>query len=181
MDSDEPTTLTATPPDMSDMPDTFEGMVDYFDRGDDYSAFLPDGKQYIVCRPFSDGDRRKFQNATANDVRVNRKTDEAKMKLSLAGEAHELIKIAAVGWNIFRKKDGTWVPVKFTKGTPGAELEKFLQTAPPHVVDAVEKAIREHEASWLDQEVTVEAIDERLEELREMRERLVREEEGKAS
>src|SRR5687768_634318 len=85
---------------------------------------LPDGKQYIEFQPMNEGAKSKFQKLTNKDVVVERSTGNARMKMDPASERHALITESVTNWKLMRRTDKGWQPVPFSKGSPGAELEK---------------------------------------------------------
>jgi hypothetical protein len=154
---------------------------DYFGTQDVIETFfLPDGKQYIQFRPMNEGARSRFQKMTNRDVVLERSTGNARMKVDPATERHELIVASVIGWNLMRKTDNGWQPVTFSSGSPGANLEQWLDKAPVRIVDDLEKAIRKANP-WLLSELTVEEIDKEMDNLREQREELIRRQQGEAS
>jgi len=145
--------------------------VDFFGAADENTVTLSDGVSTITHRTLMEGEKRKYMNAVNRDLVINRKTEDARMKLAPGDDRTELLKLAIVGWNLL--KDGAAFP--FTPQNLNLILEKF----PPKELDIVEKDIRKHNP-WLLSEVTVEGIDQEIENLNELRAKKVEEEEGKA-
>lgn len=144
--------------------------ADYFGTDVRHQTLLPDGVSYIEHKELTEGDRRKFLNATNKDVRIERATGDMRLKMAAGDERHELLKVAIVGWNL--KKDGE--DFRFTPD----KLNQWLSVAPPKIVDLVEKDIRKKNP-WLLSDVTVEDIDKQIAELQELREQKLEQEEGK--
>lgn len=142
--------------------------------------YLPDGKQFVEFQPMNEGAKSKFQKLTNKDVVVERSTGNARMKMDPASERHALITESVTGWKLMRKVGDKWQPVPFSKGSPGAELEKWLNIANPTVVEDLEKAIRKANP-WLQGEMTVEDIEKEMDNLRELREEAIKREAGNAS
>ena len=150
--------------------------VDYFGFEETHRVFLDDKKSYIEHRTLNEGARRKYMNKVNREVRLQ-KSGDAFMKMATGDERHVLLEEAIVGWNLVRAtKTGEIQPLSFS---PGA-LKQFLEMAPPGVVDRIEKDIRDKNP-WLVGDVTVEDIDEQIEELQELREKKIAEAEGKES
>jgi hypothetical protein len=150
--------------------------VDYFGFEIVHRVTLPDGKSYIDHQVLNEGARRSYMNQVNREVRLQ-KGGDAYMKMATGDERHELLKQAIVGWNLMTKnKDGDLVPINFT----GANLGKFLEAAPPKVIDVIEKDVREKNP-WLLGDITVEDIREQISDLEEMLEQKLKEAEGKES
>ena len=147
--------------------------MDYFAFGETHQVFLPDGISYLTHQTLNEGGRRRYMNAQNREVTIGRQTGDMKMKLATGDELHVLLEEAIVGWNL--QRNGT--PITFSKGSPGSTLSQFLTNASPAIVDIIAKAVRK-ENPWLLADVTIEGIDEQIEELQETRARLVRESQG---
>lgn len=146
--------------------------VDYFGFEERHRCVLPDGVSYIEHKTLNEGDRRKYLNKTNRDVRVAKGSGDAIIRMAPGDERAELLKAAITGWNLVRDGD----PIPFN--TPN--LDKFLAGANPRIVDLIEKDIRKHNP-WLLAEMTIEDIDNEIANLQEMRETVLREQEGKDS
>lgn len=160
-----------------------EAMVyeDYYGFEDSQQWFFPDKRQFIEFKRMNEGERAKFQKMTTRDVTVVRGSGDAKVRVDPATERHELIVASVTGWNLMRRDNtGKPVPVPFTKGSPGAELEKWLQVANPTFVDALETAIRKANP-WLTSEMTIEDIEKEEDRLRELKEEIRERERGEGS
>jgi hypothetical protein len=143
---------------------------DYFGFAETHRVQLPDGKSYIEHATLNEGARRKYLNATNRDVRIERGKGDAHINMAPGDERRSLLETAITGWNLVR--DGK--PVPFDKGN----LQKFLDTANPKIIDIIEKDVR-LKNPWLLNEMTVEDIDREIEALQEMRATVERESEGK--
>lgn len=148
--------------------------AEYFGTDETYKIMFPDGITFIEAKRLNEGDRRQYQAAIQKDVRVQKATGDAFMRMSSGEERAALIECAAVGWNLVKAGK----QVGFSKGSPGSSLAQWLTVAPPEIVDLVEKEIRLHEP-WTMGELTVADIDKQIAELGELREAKVKEEEGK--
>lgn len=159
--------------------DEFAGFTDYFgfDETDKYT--LPDGKQYITFKKLNEGARQQYEKQTQNDVNFNRRTDDARIRLDVSAQRTALIELSVTGWYMFRKENDKWKPVPFSTGTPGSELSKWIRSADPKIVNDLYTAIRKANA-FLNEDMTVEMIDEEIARLQEMRvDILKRDAEGK--
>lgn len=150
---------------------------EYWGTDERFQWYLPGSKvQYIEHKKLNEGDRRQYQNAQSKDVRLKRDTGDALIKMDAGEERHALIVAAVTNWHLLRNGQ----PVPFSKGSKGANLEQWLNAADPSIVDKLEKDIRDHNP-WLLNEMTVEAIDQQIDELKQMRQKIVDREEGKES
>lgn len=154
---------------------------DYFGFGETKRWYFPDGKQFIEFQIMNEGQRREFQKKTNRDITFNRGTNDAKIKADPAEERFHLITTSVTGWNLRRRDNaGKMSPVKFSKGSPGAELEKFLAVANPKLVDDLEFAIRTANP-WMQAEMSVEDIDKEIAKLQDLREQAMEREKGEGS
>jgi hypothetical protein len=94
---------------------------DYFGFDDSRKFVFPDGKSYIEFKILNEGDRRRFQNSTASDVRLDRSTGNATVRTAAGDQRYELLMAAIVDWNLVR--NGGLIPC--TKENKG----KFLTAA----------------------------------------------------
>jgi hypothetical protein len=145
---------------------------------DDYFAFdqterivLPDEVSYVDVRVLNEGARRKYLNELNKEVRLQKATGDAVMKLASGDERRSILEESVVGWNLTRNGN----PVEFNRGN----LRTFLDKANPRVIDVIYERVRKINP-WLTQEVTVEEIDNQIAELEQLREEKLKEEEGKA-
>ncbi len=145
---------------------------------------LVDGVQWVDFNIMSEGDKAKFQRKTNRDITVNQKTNDAKIKLDPAEERHELIKQSVCDWYMFAPnphQGGRMEPVPFslsdTRHPSGMCLERWLSLANPKLVEDLELAIRKANP-WMQADMTVEAIDEEIKRLEELRIETVRRNQG---
>jgi len=144
--------------------------VDYFAFDEIHELVLPDGKQKIFHRALTEGDRRKYLRASNRDVKLQRATGDAYLKMSPGEDRAALLKAAITGWEI--TKGGK--PFAFT---PKA-VDDMLELFPPKIIDVIHKDILRVNP-WLLGEMTVEDIDREIETLKEQRERIIEEAAGK--
>lgn len=144
--------------------------ADYFGFEQTEVVPMPDSRQWVEIRVLNEGQRRKYLNSVNRDVRVQRGTGDAFMRLSSGDEKRALLESAIVNWNL--RRGGQLVPFN------ERNLREFLDKADPRIIDRIEKAVRKANP-WLQQDWTVEEIDEEIAELQELRQRKLDEAEGK--
>lgn len=150
---------------------------DYFGFSQDFKVLLPDGQSYIIHSTLNEGARRKFLNNQNRDITVEKVTGNAKIKVMQGEERFALLSAAITGWNLHTtNKVGELVPVAFTD----QKLREFLEKAPPHIIDIIEKDVRKKNP-WLLGPVTSDDIREQIKELEEMLAAKIEEEAGKGS
>lgn len=151
---------------------------DYFGFEEQHSVTLPDGRSYILHQTLNEGSRRKYMNQQNREVKLQKVTGDAILKMATGEERLALLTSAIVGWNLVRKnlKTGDIEPVPFNN----RNLTEFLEKANPRVVDLIDADVRKHNP-WLTADVTIEDIDKQIAELEEMKENKIKEQEGKAS
>lgn len=147
--------------------------MSYFGFEERHTLTLPDDISWIEHQTLNEGARRRYLNEVNRDIRLQRSTGDAIMKMQAGDEKHALLESAIVGWNLV---DESGNPVPFNKGN----LQKFLSKASPKIVDLIEKDVRKHNA-WLMAEMSVEDIQKQIDELEEMKAAKQRDEEGKVS
>ena len=141
--------------------------TDYFGFTSTERYYLPDGKQWIEFQRMNEGKKREFQKLTSRDLRVQRTTGDALMKVDPGLERQELIKLSMVGWNLMQpdpKNSGEWRAAPYDS----SNIRRFLEGANPEIIDGLEKAIRKANP-WMMDEMSVEEIDKEIENLQEMR------------
>lgn len=174
----EPQTSTnGTPEDALDASMRAQGVepyesaqTDYFGGSTQSNFVLGDGKTFVTIKTMNEGDRAEYQNANNKEVRVQKASGDAILKMSQADERHALIRACVVDWNLIRSGS----PVPFSK----AELNGFLKTGHTEAIDAIEKACRKANP-WLIADMEVADIDAEIESLQEMRIKVVAEQEAK--
>ena len=146
-----------------------------FDYTEEYE--LPGtGGQVIYFKRLTEGKKADFQKLTNGDVRIQRNTGDAKMKMDPAAERHELIRQSVCDWTLVqRNHKGEIARVKFDSSA----LKTWMEKTDPKFVQGLEKAIREKN-EWMRSEITVEGIDEQMEELRQRRAALIKDQAKKS-
>lgn len=147
--------------------DAFYGYEDYFGFDETLKYVLPDGKQYIEFKPLTEGGRVKYESQTSRDVKFNRRTDDAAIRMNPGEDRHALITESVTGWHIVQRVNGKVQPVAFSTGR-GGTFSQWLQKANPKIVNELFEEIRKANG-WMVDEMTVEAIDEELKRLQDLR------------
>src|SRR5690242_1067293 len=83
--------------------DEYAGYVDYFGFEKTHIFKLPDGKQWIQFKSLNEGQRAQYESKTSRDIKINRRTDDAAIKMAPAEDRHALIDASVTGWNIVRR------------------------------------------------------------------------------
>jgi hypothetical protein len=142
--------------------------VDYFATVEDSRTVLPDGVSWVSHKQMNEGDRKRYLKAVNRDLKIQKGTGDAIMKVSAGEDRTALLKVAITGWNLVRGG----APLAFSP----ANLEALLN-GPVHVLELIEKDVKKNNP-WLFQDATVEDIDEEIERLQEMRQDIVDREAG---
>lgn len=146
--------------------------ADYWGVDERERYYFPDGVQYIEFKIMNEGDKVKFQKLTNQDIVLSRRDDSARMKIDAATERHTLIKTCVTGWNMYTKNQ----PVAYSPQM----LEKWLQVAPPKLVEELEKAIRDANP-WMLDEMEPEDIDKEIDRLLELKKQVIDRKAGETS
>lgn len=156
-------------------PSDQQSFVDYWGTDERHKFKLPDGRQWIEFKIMDEGAKSRFQKLTNQDLTIGR-DNTAKVRVDPAEERHTLIKTSVTDWSLIKVVDGKPEPV----GYSAQMVEKWLQVAPPKVVEDLEREIRLANP-WMQAEQTVKDIDEELERLHELRRAAVEREAGEGS
>jgi methyl coenzyme M reductase alpha subunit len=132
-----------------------------------------DKEQYIIYRKLSEGQRQRYQDSTASQLKVNQNTNEISVPLSTGKDRNNLLKASICGWKLFDEKDAE---IPFNDKT----LDDFVENIDPSVIDALERKIRTLN-TWLLNNVTVEQIDEQIANLEEAKKELEKRDAKKAN
>lgn len=151
----------------------YTSYVDYFGFDDTRKYYLPDGRQYIEFKALTEGQRARYEAQTSRDIRFNRRTDDAAIRMDAAADRRALIQASVVGWHMVRnvgtKEQPRWEPVAFSNnGTPGDTLSQWLDKANPRFVNELVAEIRKAN-EWMTEDMSVEMIDEEIKRLQELR------------
>lgn len=141
-----------------------EAYENYFGFETTEKYMLPDGKQWIAFKPMNEGERAKYEEKTQKDVTVNRRTDDAKIRLNAASDRHALLMQSVCDWHMMQKMPtGEWMKVGFSTGT-GGTFAQWLGKANPKIVNELHQAIV-NANGWMAAELTAEAIREEIKSL----------------
>lgn len=151
--------------------------ANYFGFSQTHKVMFPDDVTYVEIKTLNEGDRRAYLDAVNREVRLQKTSGDAIMKMATGSERKVLLEASIVGWNLLGP---TGQPLTFSNDGRGGTLQQFLNQADPSVIDIIEKEIRKRNA-WLMADLSVEDIDKQIEELQEMRAVKVKEEEGNVS
>lgn len=145
---------------------------DYFGFEELHTTPLPDGVSWVQHQSLNEGARKKYLNSTNRDVRISKVTQDAHIRMAPGDERHALLTSAIVGWDLIEGD----AKVPFSD----RNLARFLDKAPPKVIDVIEKAVRLANP-WLLAEVTGDDIRKEIEDLTDLLAKKEAEEAGNAS
>lgn len=156
---------------------------DYFGFDIKYKYVLPDGKQWIEYKVLSEGDLARYQKLLKRDVVVEKQTGDARIKIDQVEERHALLMVAVTSWFLVKKdqRSGKFLPVPFSNGKPGTEVDKWIQVANPEIIADLAEQTRKVNPFLLGAGPdTIEAIDKQIEQLQKQRQELVERQQGEA-
>lgn len=150
--------------------DPYAGYQDYYGfAGEDKRFMLPDGKQYILFRKMNEGLRQRYEFKTSRDIKLNRKTDDAAIRIDTAGDRVGIITSSVTGWHMVRRNPrGQMEPVPFSIGSPGSTFEQWMAVQDPAIINDLHQAII-NANPWMNSDLTVEMIDAEIKQLEEKR------------
>lgn len=151
--------------------------ANYFGFTQTHKVMFPDGVTWVQHATLNEGGRRAYLDAVNREVRLQKTSGDAIMKMATGTERKVLLEAAIVGWNMLGP-DGK--PMTFSKDSGGSTLSQFLTVADPSIIDIIEKDVRKKNV-WLMADLSVEDIDKQIAELYEMREIKVKEDAGNVS
>lgn len=141
--------------------DVFGGSItDKVELGDDVS--------WIEVKRMNEGERRKYLSAIQRPMKVS-KTGEAEINFNPGADREALLQATIIDWNIMANDE------EFVFSTNAVRI--FMNSADVSIVDKVEEAARNINP-WLLDEVSVEQLDDQIEELTKMRDDKLAEEAG---
>jgi hypothetical protein len=152
--------------------------VDYFDFEELGEFLMPDGRQKIFLKALNEGAKRKFQKETSRDLRVQRSSGDALVKMDPGQERYTLCMESITGWTLRRrnpKNREVWENAPFDP----SNVKRFLEATNPALIEDLEKEIRKLNP-WLLDELSVKEIDKEIENLQELRAKAVEREAAKA-
>lgn len=142
---------------------------DYFGFDTTEKVSLPDGVSWIEFKILNEGDRARYLNAQNRKVTIRKGSGDAELEMAPGEDRKNLLSIAIVGWNLVRNGE----PVRFTAGN----LNQFLQLANPEIVDLIHKEVTLAHP-WLLDDMTLEQVDQEIENLQAIRNKIQDREEG---
>jgi hypothetical protein len=151
--------------------------ANYFGFSQTHRVFFPDGVTYVEIKTLNEGDRRAYLDAVNREVRLQKTSGDAIMKMATGSERKVLLEASIIGWNLLGPNGQ---PLTFSNDGRGGTLQQFLNQADPSIIDIIEKEIRKRNV-WLMADLSVEDIDKQIEELHEMRAVKIKEAEGNDS
>lgn len=160
-------------------PSDAEEFEDYFSGfGGTKKFMLPDGVQYIEYQLMNEGQKAQFQRDTRSAINISRKTESASVMPDPSRERHALIKASVCDWNLVTRDRATGRKISVTFAP--SNLDKWLKVANPKIIADLEAEIRKANP-WMFEDVTVEDLDNQIEELQQMREEKLKLEGEKSS
>lgn len=140
--------------------------VDYFAFEEIGEFVMPDGRQKIFLKALNEGAKRKFQKETSRDLRVQRSSGDALVKMDPGAERLQLCLESITGWTLRRRspRSGVWEDAPFDQPT----VRRFLDNTDPKIIEDLEQEIRKLNP-WLLDELSVEEIDKEIANLQELR------------
>lgn len=148
----------------------FPQQEDYFGFSHEEKVMFPDGVTYVIIKKLNEGDRKAFLNKSNRRLSIKKSTGDAELNVAAGDEKHHLLTVSITGWNLLRGGQ----PVSWNRKV----LDEWLTVANPKIVDHIEAAIHKLNP-WLDNEVSIEALEKEIADLTEVLERRRAEEEGK--
>jgi restriction endonuclease Mrr len=149
--------------------DMYSGFVDYFGFDEKETYYFPDGKQWLQLKKLTEGDRARYESSTSKDIRINRRTEDATLKVDASLDRQALLMSAICGWNLVtRNRAGQFEPVTFSNTGAGSTLAQWIAKANPNIINKVVDKVRQMNP-WLMSEMTEEMIDEEIRRLEQLR------------
>lgn len=137
--------------------------VDYFAQGADVVTMLPDGVSWISHKKLNEGDRKRYLQSINKDLKIQKGTGDAIMKLAAGEDRSALLAVAITGWNLTR--GGVQWPFN-------QQNLRALLDGPVQILELVEKDVKKNN-SWLFNDDTVEDIDKEIERLQSMKDAIL--------
>lgn len=177
----QPTSLPEAAP--QPVPDVTAEYGNYWGTEEEFTYYLPDGKQFFTIKPLDEGGKVLFQKMTNKGIRVNQRTQDAHLDIDPASERHTLIKNSVINYQLMvpvidpaTKQITGWSNHPYSK----RGLEQWLDKANPKVVQDLEFFIRKQNP-WMQENMTVEEIDTEIDRLIELKKAAQEREAGEAA
>lgn len=145
--------------------------VDYFIPGKEITTMLPDGIQWVTTKQMTEGDRKSYLAKVNRDMKIEKASGDAILKVAAGEDRTALLKVAITGWSIVRNSR----PLEFDR----RNLDEFLELMPPHILDKIEKDVRKNNL-WLLDDMSIEDIDEEIDRLEDLKKDIKAREQGKS-
>lgn len=145
--------------------------VDYFAAVEDTRTELPDGVSWVSHKVLTEGDRKRYLKQINRDLKIQKGTGDAIMRVSAGEDRTALLRVAVTGWNLL----AGGAPLPFTP----QNLERLLD-GPVQILELIERDVKKNNP-WLFADASVEDIDSEIERLQEMKAELLEAEEGKSN
>lgn len=145
----------------------------YFGFNETEKFIFPDGITYVEYKKLNEGERRYYLDNVASDVRIQKGSGDMVMKMKQGKQREALLESSVCGWNLI---DPNGTPLNFQKN----HFNKWAEQADPKLIDKIYLAIQKANP-WLMAEMTLEDIDQQIEELQDLRAKKIEDEEGKDS
>jgi hypothetical protein len=142
---------------------------DYFGFDDGGRVTLPDGVSWVEFRVMNEGLRRQYLNSQNKKVTIRRGSGDAEMEMAPGDDKYNLLRVTLTNWNLRRNGQ----PVRFNK----VEVDRFLENANPKIIDLIHREVTLAHP-WLLDDMTLEDIDQEIENLNKMREVVEKREQG---
>lgn len=159
---------------LTEVENPFAGYGDFWGEPELLRSYLPDGKQYIEYRAMNEGERRKYQSDTAAKLTMHKASESSSVTYNPARDREALINQCVKDWFVI--KNGA--PVKFGDRVNG--FHAWILRADPAIVEKLERDIRKAN-TWMEADLSVEDIDEQIDELREKRDRVAAAQAGESA
>lgn len=129
---------------------------------------FPDGKQWIAFKPMNEGDRSRYETKTQKDITLNRRNDDAKIRINASEDRHALIRESVCDWFMMQKdpSTGEWRQIPFSKNG-GGTFDQWLARANPRIVNELHRAIQEANP-WMLAEQDPEQLKKEIERLQDL-------------
>lgn len=149
---------------------------DYFGFDQTHRYMMPDGRQWIDFKVLNEGDLRRYNTILKRDIRIEKATGDAHLRIDQVEERHALLQVAVTDWYLVsRDGRGNIGPVKFSPQT----FDKWLAKANPAIVSDLADAVRDKNPFLLGTgNETLEAIDKEIDQLMERRRQIVERQQG---
>jgi hypothetical protein len=157
---------------------------DYFAEPEAKFYYLPDGVQYFEYRELREGGKAAYERATNNDIRVQRATGDARLRVDPVTARHTLVRLAVTDAFI-QYLDGAGNAERLTfRVGPREKNEKFWELVfekfPAKFIDGLHSEVQKVN-TWVAADDDVEGLKKQRDEINERIERAEEEQAKKNS